>query len=208
MNSKTVSRLLWGLLAFSLFTVTGLAAWSWLAPKKEPLPVIGTVPAFTFTERSGRPAGLDDLRGHVWIADFIFTSCAGTCPVMTTHMTELQTALEQEGLEDVRLASFSVDPETDTPEVLTRFANGYGASPEKWLFFSGPAKEMQELATKGFLLAAVANGGTGEEAIIHSNRFVLVDRQGRIRKYYVGTETGIAALILQDVKMLLAEKSH
>ena len=204
MTAQNFSRLLWGLLVTTLIVVLGISARQWLQPKTEPLPVLATVPDFSFTERSGEPFGLEELRGHLWLADFIFTSCAGTCPIMTSQMNALQTAFAQEKL-DMRLVSFTVDPERDTPEVLRRFAEGYGAEQERWFFITGPGEQMQKLAKEGFLLAA-ATGGDAEEAIIHSNRFVLVDRAGRIRKYYDGTAENINQEILRDLKALFEEK--
>lgn len=203
MKEKTRPRLFWGMLLAALVIVFGISTRNWLRPQTEPLPVLATVPDFSFIERSGEPFGLQQLRGHIWLADFIFTNCAGTCPIMTTQMTELQSAFAKERLE-VRLVSFTVDPERDTPEVLRRFAEGYGAEKERWFFITGPGEQMQKLAKEGFMLAA-ATGGE-EEAIIHSNRFVLVDREGRIRKYYDGTEEGVAPKIVKDVQALLAEE--
>lgn len=203
MKEQTRPRLFWGMLLAALVIVFGISTRNWLRPQTEPLPVLATVPDFSFIERSGEPFGLQQLRGHIWLADFIFTNCAGTCPIMTTQMTELQSAFAKERLE-VRLVSFTVDPERDTPEVLRRFAEGYGAEKERWFFITGPGEQMQKLAKEGFMLAA-ATGGE-EEAIIHSNRFVLVDREGRIRKYYDGTEEGVAPKIVKDVQALLAEE--
>jgi len=171
------------------------------------LPVLSTVPDFTLTERNGQPFSLNELRGHIWVADFIFTNCAGTCPIMTTAMTEiLQTALAEK-LDDVKLVSITVDPERDTPEVLQRFANGYGALKDRWYFLTGDGAAIQQLANKGFLLSAATSGGPMEEPIIHSNRFVLVDRQGRIRGYYDGTEEDSVAQLLKDLKKLCHEEA-
>lgn len=204
MKEQPRPRLLWGMLLAALVIVFGISARNWLRPKAEPLPILATVPDFSFTERSGEPFGLQQLRGSIWLADFIFTNCAGTCPIMTTQMNALQAAFAEKRL-DVRLVSFTVDPERDTPEVLRRFAEGYGAARDKWFFITGPGEQIQKLAKEGFMLAA-ATGGDADEAIIHSNRFVLVDREGRIRKYYDGTEEGIAPKIVEDVKALLAEE--
>lgn len=175
--------------------------------KQDPLPVLSTVPDFTLTERSGQPFGLNDLRGHVWVADFIFTNCAGTCPIMTTAMTEIQKTALAEKLDDVKLVSITVDPERDTPEVLQRFADGYGALKDRWYFLTGDGAAIQQLANKGFLLSAATSGGPAEEPIIHSNRFVLVDRQGRIRGYYDGTEEESVAQLLKDLKKLCHEEA-
>jgi protein SCO1/2 len=173
--------------------------------KQEPLPILSTVPDFTLTERSGQPFGLNDLRGQVWVADFIFTNCAGTCPIMTTAMTEIQQMAIDEKFDDVKLLSITVDPERDTLEALQRFAAGYGAVKDRWYFLTGDGAAIQQLANNGFLLSAAASGGPAAEPIIHSNRFVLVDRQGRIRGYYDGTDEEGAAQLLKDLKKLYRE---
>jgi len=171
--------------------------------KEEPLPLLSTLPEFSLTERSGQPFGLQDLKGRVWVADFIFTNCAGTCPIMTTAMTDIQKMALAENLDDVRLVSITVDPERDSLAVLQRFADGYGAIPERWYFLTGDGAAIQQLANKGFLLsAATSTGGSAEEPIIHSNRFVLVDRQGRIRGYYDGTDEESVKSLLKDMKAL------
>lgn len=175
--------------------------------KQEPLPVLGILPDFSLTERNGEPFGLKDLRGQVWVADFIFTNCAGTCPIMTTAMTEIQQIALAERLDDVKLVSITVDPERDTPEVLQRFADGYGALKGRWYFLTGEGAAIQQLANNGFLLSAATSGGSAEEPIIHSNRFVLIDRQGRIRGYYDGTDEAGVAQLLQDIKKLYREEA-
>jgi protein SCO1/2 len=176
--------------------------------KQEPIPVLGTLPDFSLTERSGQPLGLKDLRGHVWVADFIFTNCAGTCPMMTTAMTEIQKTALAEKWDDVKLVSITVDPERDSPKVLQRFADGYGALKDRWYFLTGDGAAIQQLANKGFLLsAATSTGGSTEEPIIHSNRFVLVDRQARIRGYYDGTDEEGVKQLLKDLNKLYREEA-
>ncbi|MCB0302572.1 MAG: SCO family protein [Calditrichaeota bacterium] len=98
-----------------------------------PPPLLSEVPEFTLTERSDRPFGLDDLRGNIWIADFIFTTCAGPCPIMSQRMSRLQSDFANAA--KVKLVSFSVDPEQDTPEVLRAYADTYQAQPDKFLVF-------------------------------------------------------------------------
>ena len=143
----------------------------------------GMAPEFTLTERSKRTVTKKDLAGKVWVADFIFTHCAGACPIMSSHMRKLQDQL----FEDIRLVSFSVDPSNDTPEVLTEYANRYGADRDRWLFLTGDPEGIQKLTMGGFKLALDPTSGTEAEPITHSSRFVLVDREGAIRGYY-GTE--------------------
>jgi protein SCO1/2 len=186
--------------------VLALIMWNCSNLKEEALPILGTLPDFSLIERSGQPFGLNDLRGRIWVADFIFTNCAGTCPIMTTALTEIQQMALAEKLDDVKLVSITVDPERDSLEVLRRFAEGYGALKDRWYFLTGDGAAIQHLANKGFLLSAAAStGGSAEEPIIHSNRFVLVDRQGRIRGYYDGTDAESVKQLLKDLKKLYRE---
>ena len=163
------------------------------------MPDFSAVPDFNLTERSNRPVARKDLDGQIWVADFIFTRCAGICPTMSSHMKTLQERLPKE----VRLVSFSVDPQNDTPEVLTEYAKRYDADPERWLFLTGDPDAIQKLSIGGFKLALDPSGGTESEPITHSSRLVLVDRQGHIRGYY-GTEDADALdRLVADAKKLL-----
>jgi protein SCO1/2 len=207
-QSLIFQRLLSGLIGLAFVAVLSVVAWRWFVAKQAPLPVLGTVPEFSLIERSGRQIGLPDLRGHIWIADFIFTNCAGTCPVMTTAMVELQAETAKDNMNDVKLVSITVDPARDTPEVLKRFADGYGADAVQWHFLTGDSASIQQLANKGFRLSAATSGGSGDEPIIHSNRFVLVDRQARIRGYYDGTDEVAVKQLLHDIKRLYREREH
>jgi protein SCO1/2 len=166
----------------------------------ESLPSLGTVPVEPrFIERSGTTMTLGDLRGKVWIAAFIFTRCRGTCPMMSSALSTIQRSIE--GMEDVRLVSFTVDPEYDTPERMSEYAKELDASPTQWLFLTGQEDSLQTLAREVFHLG-VEEGGTAEEPIIHSTRFVLVDGDGEIRGYYEGLDTAERATLLKDVKRL------
>jgi len=150
------------------------------------VPVLGDVPEFKLTERSGKTITRDSLRGKVWIADFIFTCCAGPCPIMSHRMAGVQAELDRLRWADVRLVSISVDPERDTPDVLEKYANKYGASKKQWLFLTGPKADIYDLSIRGFKVGL--QDETAEDPIIHSTRFVLVDRRGRIRGYFDITE--------------------
>lgn len=154
---------------------------------------------------------LDDLRGKVWVADFIFTNCAGPCPRLTSHMSRLQEALAGvAGGGEVRLVSFSVDPEKDTPEVLAEYGRRFRADFTRWSFLTGGKQAIYDLIFEGFKLAiddgALSKDGTpGPGIITHSVRFVLVDREGRIRGYYPGEDADIVERIAPDIERLLAE---
>jgi len=170
-----------------------------------PLPKRFEVPKFTLTERSGQPFDSASLLGKVWVADFFFTSCPGTCLMLSNRMKEIHQAAAKSG--DVRFVSISTDPATDTPEVLRKYAAALGAG-ERWSFLTGERAAIFELSIAGFKLAlADADGVDVKEKIIHSTKLVLVDRHGWIRDYYdgVGDKPGETERLLADIKRLLNE---
>ena len=157
------------------------------------------VPDFSLTDQSDRNVKLDDLKGHVWVADFIFTNCAGACPMMTDKMRKLQDTLPVE----VRMVSITVDPSRDTPKALAAYAAERGATPDRWLFLTGEKQALHDLCIKGFKLPLDETGGTAAEPIGHSTRFVLVDQQGEIRGYYDATDEESLKQLAGDAKSLL-----
>ena len=170
-----------------------------------PLPRLGTLPAFQLVERSGRPLTSASLRSKVWVADFIFTTCGGACPAMTARMARLR----REVPGDVAFVSFTVDPANDTPEVLARYAANFKAD-DRWLFVTGPQKDLYALSTEGFKLAALEvppeqrrEGDDGP--FLHSSKFVLVDRAGHIRGYYDSTDEDEMRGLVADITRLQAE---
>lgn len=174
------------------------------AKAKEDLPVPFDVPDFTLTERDGSTVTRDTLAGNIWVAGFIFTHCPGPCPTMTMNMRNLQTRFRNE--EAVRLVLISVDPERDTPERLREYAGRYNADPEQWLFLTGDRREIFDLSVKGFKLAADA-GGSEEHPVVHSQRFVLIDWDGRIRQYFDGTDPDEVRALEAAIRRLLKEKA-
>jgi protein SCO1/2 len=156
------------------------------------------VPDFSLTDQTDRTVNFRELKGSVWIADFIFTSCGGTCPAMTQQMRKLQGTVPPA----VRLVSFTVDPEHDTSKVLAAYAAQHGATRDRWLFLTGGKQAMYDICVKGFKLALESDGGTTAEPITHSTRFVLVDKQGQIRGYYSGTEEDDLKRLASDAKRL------
>ena len=151
------------------------------------------VPDFSLTDQTDKPVTLHELKGRVWVADFIFTNCGGTCPVMTEKMRKLQETLPA----DIRLVSFTVDPARDTSKALAAYAAEHGATRERWLFLTGDKQELYDICIKGFKLPLQDDEGTPLEPITHSTRFVLVDKEGQVRGYYSGTEE-------EDLKRLAA----
>ncbi len=158
----------------------------------------GIVPPFTLTSSEGKPFGLDDLKGKVWVADFIFTSCAGICPQMTGMMKKLQTDLDD--LPDVQFVSISVDPKRDTVEALAEYAEEYGADIKRWHFLRGDLPLIQALSVEGFHL------GDKENPLNHAPHFALVDAEGHIRGYYNGTGPDRVASVdalAEDIRTLV-----
>ncbi len=137
------------------------------APEWPPLP------DFAFTERSGRTVTLDDLRGRPWVANFFFCGCSGPCPPLNRRMSRLQAELPP----DVRLVSFTLDPDHDTPPALVEYAKLFDADSERWLFLTGDRQKIRDLVMQGFRQSAVDDP---KEVIIHSLRIVLVDAQGKV----------------------------
>ena len=157
----------------------------------------GTVPSFQLVNQNGQPFGSAQLTGKIWIADFIYTTCPGPCPMISSRMSELQKPLEKT---DVHLVSFSVDPEKDTPKVLRGYADKLQADPARWDFVTGPKSAIYKLSHDGFKLAV--SDGSGE----HSTRMVLVDRHGDIRGYYDATEADAITKLVADTSHLLREQ--
>ncbi|SRR6058998_2168630 len=171
----------------------------WGACSRAPgLPSYYRLPEFSLTDQTGKAVTLHDLGGKIWVADFIFTSCGGTCPLMTDEMRKLADALPME----IRLVSFTVDPTRDTPRVLAAYAAEHGATSDRWLFLTGDRQALYDLCIKGFKLPLDTEGGTPAEPIAHSTRFVLVDKQGAIRGYYSGIERDELKRLATDAKRL------
>jgi protein SCO1/2 len=193
--------LLWGLLAATLIAIAALSLLR--QPPPEPPPVLGKVPDFSLVNRDGRAVSRDDLAGAPWIADFIFTRCPASCPMMTSRMARLNRELPRGS--GVRLVSFSVDPEHDTPQVLDRYARSF-AAPDDWLFLTGDGRQIHRLSREGFRLgvdpAPEASGLETAEPILHSTRFVLVDGDGRIRGYYDAFDGEAMKRLTRDLKAL------
>ena len=168
------------------------------------LPKLGKVPEFSLTERSGKTVGLKDLLGHVWVADFIFTSCSGPCPLLSRHMARLQ---KNDQLNGLRLVSISVDPTRDTPEVLRTYAERYGASPDRWWFLTGPLAQIQSLVGDGFHLPMQA-AGDGTAEVLHSTRIALIDPEGQIRGYYDVLDEESRAQLVRATEHLLESKGR
>ena len=163
------------------------------------LPEDGIVPPFQLTDQDGQPFGTEQLRGKIWIADFVYTTCPGPCPMISSRMSETQKPLRNT---DVKLVSFSVDPQHDTPAVLRDYAAKLNAQPGRWKFLTGDKDAIYRLIRDGFKLTTL-DGAVGP---VHSTRLVLVDRHGVIRGYYDATEADAITRLLADTNHLLQEE--
>jgi len=172
------------------------------ALQQRTVPAYSRVPRFQLVNQKGQPFGSAQLAGKIWIADFIYTTCPGPCPMISTRMSELQKPLEKT---NVHLVSFSVDPERDTPEVLHGYAEKLRADPERWDFLTGPKSAIYKLSHDGFKLA-VADGSDEAGIPVHSTRMVLVDRHGEIRGYYEATAADAVTKLLADTNHLLRDQ--
>lgn len=180
--------------------------------KPELLPNYGQLPEFSLVDQFGAPRTLADLKDNVWVADFVFTRCAGPCPRMSRHLANVQDALAEEPR--VRFVSVSVDPEYDTPDRMADYARRFGANTATWWFLTGDKGDIYQLVKDGFQLAVDdgmigPDGEPGEGIITHSTKFVLVDHVGRIRGYYSGDDESdgeeLYAKITAGVQSVLAE---
>lgn len=211
--------------------VAAVVIWVWPnAPKStvqdqtnlEQLGVYDRVPPFALTERTGRRVTLEDLHGLVWVANFIYTECSESCPTQSLQLARLQDEFPAEA--PLRLVSITVDPEHDTPAVLSRYAERYRAT-ERWWFLTGDKRAIYCLARDGFRLGVVdptasapPDCGTGvslgpapawashgsKGLFIHSARLVLVDGSARIRAYHLATESESLTRLKANLRRLLA----
>ena len=165
------------------------------------------VPSFALTERSGRTITNNDLYGRIWVADFIYTTCPGPCPMVSAGMAKLQAAVASDPM--VQLVTFTVDPVTDTPPVLRDYADNLGASRDRWWFLTGTEQQMVALITNGFMLPVVDNSGKppepGQNRLTHSTQLALVDKTGVIRGYFDGLTADGRSGVLKAIAQMEKE---
>jgi protein SCO1/2 len=179
-----------------------LTAWSGCRRASPALPILGELPSFSLTSHHGEPVSRTTLAQQLWVADFIFTRCGGICPVMTARLARLRDEVPA----SVAFVSFTVDPEHDTPEVLSAYAKDAGAS-GNWLFLTGSREALYALSTGGFKLVALevppqerVAGGDGP--FLHSSKLVLVDDNGRLRGYYDSSDDVAVKRLVADIDAL------
>ena len=157
---------------------------------------------FSLTNQNKENITHFDYDDHIYVADFFFTTCPSICPIMTENMVYLQSLLND--LPEIKLLSFSVTPEIDTPEVLKAYAQQKGVDDKRWNLLTGDKEEIYNLARRSYLV--VQEDGNGDEHdMIHTENFVLIDTKRRIRGYYDGTDINSIKKIFNDIKILLKE---
>jgi protein SCO1/2 len=200
-----MQRLGWAgaFLAFVLAVGMGYSMWRGSERRDvEQLPVIRAVPDFTLTDQDGKTVTKDDLRGKIWIADFIFTRCKGPCPLMTARMLEMQRALVK--APEIKLVSVTVDPEYDTPEVLKAYAAANKADPDRWKFLTGDKAVIEKLVTEGFMQHLAEENGEP----VHGTMFLVVDGNGMVRSARMLEDPELIPRILTDTGNLLREQGR
>ncbi len=193
------------LLGFPLIVASGLLLLREVEVRRlahREFPSYGSVPSFQLTNQTGQPFGSVDLAGKIWIADFIYSTCPGPCPMISSRMSEMQKPLEKS---DVHFVSFTVDPEKDTPDKLREYATRLRAQAGRWDFLTGPKSAIYDLTIHGFKLAVAEHDGDKGEPV-HSTRMVLVDRRGQIRGYYDATTADAITRLLAATNRLLREQ--
>ncbi len=165
----------------------------------KPLPVLGVVPQFQLTAADDRAFDSHTLDGHIWVADFIYTTCEGPCPMMSHQMRGIQNSTA--ATPEVKLVSFTVDPAHDTPPVLAKYSAHFQADGNRWYFLTGEMERLNELGVKSFKLNNVDGN------MSHSTRFALVDGKRRIRGYYLSSDDDFPKRLLHDIRQLQSERS-
>ena len=162
-----------------------------------------TIAPFSMTNHNGESITEKDYENTIYVADFFFTTCPSICPIMTKNMYALQQKLSP--YPDVKLLSFSVTPEIDSVAQLKRYALENKVNDSRWNLVTGNKKEIYQLARKSYLVVK-EDGDGGPHDMIHTENFVLVDKQKRIRGYYDGTQATAMDDILHDIVILIQEK--
>lgn len=161
---------------------------------------------FNLLNQEEENISLTDVKGKVFVAEYFFTTCMTICPKMTEQMTRVQAAFRNN--ENVKILSFTVNPDYDDVAVLKEYSEKYNAQAGQWHFLTGTKEELYGLARKSFFVlkpAEAANLGDAGSDFIHTNNFVLVDQQLRIRGYYDGTNIDEVSELINDIELLLKE---
>lgn len=215
MDRKTLFSVFF-LLAVILATFSGYSAWTWWESRMMSLPYYGggtvaqnvtereeqgivAVSNFSFSNQEGAVLNQDFVKNKIWVANYFFTHCPSICPRMSTNMVDLQKQFAKD--EDIRFVSFTCDPERDSVSLLKEYANRYHVNPAQWQLATGNKTELYRFARKQLQIVATdGDGGAGD--FIHSQNFVLIDKNGFVRGYYDGTDETHIAQLIKDIDKL------
>lgn len=212
---EPLSRTLWVgvILLFGLLSIVGLLSLAEVKSRQITLPLYGQVADFTLTNEAGQVTTLVDLTNHVWVADIIFTRCAGPCPRMTAQMKSVQDLLATDS--NARLVTLTTDPDYDSPQILTRYGEHYGADFKRWIFLTGTKEQVAGLAAGSLKLGstpiAAADQKSPVDLFIHTTIFVLVDKHARLRGIFetggedTDWENKVRPKLLADIRRLERE---
>ena len=172
----------------------------------DPPPVLRQLPPWQLVDQNGESFGSDDLAGEAYVASFLFTRCATVCPRLTASLRQLERRYREEGVEEVRLVSFTVDPAHDTPERLRDYARSRSLDLQRWSLLTGAEPELRSVVVDGFALPMGERldlaGGLVDVA--HAARLALVDRDGGVRGYYGSDAVGLDE-VFHRTRQILAE---
>jgi protein SCO1/2 len=195
-SAQRLPSLLWvgfGLLLCLLGLAYLLSVAQYSKARQKALPVIDQIADFTLTNQDDRVVTLANLTNHVWVADIIFTRCAGSCPIMSTQMKSLQAALPSTSR--VKLVTLTTDPDYDAPAILKRYGERYGADFQRWTFLTGTKKELAGLAAGSLKLGSTPvppqDRKSSVDLFVHSTIFVVVDKQAQLRGIFQTEGQGV-----------------
>jgi protein SCO1/2 len=200
--------LVWGALVMTVLAIAAAFVWtrSQESNPHKPLDILGDVPSFTLTNQFAQPISLTNLLGQVWVADVIFTTCPMSCERMTQRMNALAKQVSDRA--PVKFVSITAYPSFDTSDVLKKYAERHGVDQSRWHFLTGIKRDVYELSVNGLKFSVLDNTNRviPEDLFIHSTQFALVDKRGKIRGYFEGTEDEDRKQLLLAVRKLAREK--
>jgi len=164
-----------------------------------------TVSPFSYTAHNGKTITEQDVKDKIVVVEFFFSKCAGICPKMRTQLRKVYA--QNENNKDLIILSHTVDPENDNLEILKEYAIEAGVTDDRWLFLTGDKSTLYEHAKKSYFIGVQeGNQSAGEEAFLHSDQLVLIDKEQRIRGFFTGTDPFEIERLIDDIKLLKASE--
>ncbi|WP_281614041.1 SCO family protein [Flammeovirga sp. SubArs3] len=162
------------------------------------------IPDFSFTNQDDQTFTNKNLEGHIYVADFFFTTCPDICKAMTSSLLRVQERFKDE--DQLKLVSFSIDPTYDTPKVLSEYAEKNNINTDMWTLLTGDKKTIMDLGQCGYYITAKEVALGGQPSLSHSDKLILVDKHSRIRGFYSGTDQDDVKRLLTEISLLLKEE--